>query len=161
MGWTGRAPAPNRSVNDRGHRSTRSTSPCPIRQPLQSHTRLASYGQEHPAFDRPRRQGGNRFAGKGRSRPDHSPARQCAAVPNRNRSWHGNALCGPRADCPWSRRKAGTARLCQTVPARPQERLPRCSCYFAQASKLGKAQFWPVADSRGKPPASRGSPGPC
>ena len=27
--------------------------------------------------------------------------------------------------------------------------------YFAQASKLGKAQFWPVADSRGKPPASQ------
>ena len=23
-----------------------------------------------------------------------SPARQCAAVPDRNRSWHGNALCG-------------------------------------------------------------------
>ena len=38
MGWTGRAPAPNRSENDRGHRNARSTSPCPIRQPLQSHT---------------------------------------------------------------------------------------------------------------------------
>ena len=36
MGWTGRAPAPNRSEDDRGLRSTRSTSPCPIRQPLQS-----------------------------------------------------------------------------------------------------------------------------
>src|SRR6476659_10107680 len=38
MGWTGRAPAPNRSEDDRGLRSTRSTSPCPIRQPLQSLT---------------------------------------------------------------------------------------------------------------------------
>ena len=34
MGWTGRAPAPNRSENVRGLRSTRSTSLCPIRQPL-------------------------------------------------------------------------------------------------------------------------------
>lgn len=32
---------------------------------------------------------------------------------------------------------------------------------FAQASKLGKAQFWPVADSRGKPPASRVGYCPC
>jgi hypothetical protein len=30
-------------------------------------------------------------------RPDRSPARQCAAVPDRNRSWHGHALCGSRA----------------------------------------------------------------
>ena len=28
------------------------------------------------------------------------------------------------------------------------------SRYFAQASKLGKAQFWSVANGRGKPPAS-------
>ena len=35
--------------------------------------------------------------GKGRSRPDHSPARQCAAVPDRDRSWHGDALCGSRS----------------------------------------------------------------
>jgi hypothetical protein len=39
MGWTGRAPAPNRSEDERGLRSTRSTSLCPIRQPLQSLTR--------------------------------------------------------------------------------------------------------------------------
>ena len=42
MGWTGRAPAPNRSEDDRGLRSTRSASLCPIRQPLQSFTPLAS-----------------------------------------------------------------------------------------------------------------------
>ena len=24
---------------------------------------------------------------------------QCAAVPDRNRSWHGDALCGSRAKC--------------------------------------------------------------
>jgi hypothetical protein len=29
------------------------------------------------------------------------------------------------------------------------------SRYFAQASKLGKAQFWPVANGRGKRPASQ------
>ncbi len=29
----------------------------------------------------------------------HGPARQCAAVPDRNRSWHGDALCGSRAKC--------------------------------------------------------------
>ena len=29
------------------------------------------------------------------------------------------------------------------------------SRYFAQASKLGKAHFWPVANGRGKPPASQ------
>jgi hypothetical protein len=29
------------------------------------------------------------------------------------------------------------------------------SRYFAQASKLGKAQFWPVANGRCKPPASQ------
>ena len=28
-----------------------------------------------------------------------SPTRQCAAVPDRNRSRHGDALSGPRADC--------------------------------------------------------------
>jgi len=28
-----------------------------------------------------------------------SPARQCAAVPDRSRSWHGDALCGSRAKC--------------------------------------------------------------
>src|SRR6478735_2280735 len=38
------------------------------------------YRQEHPAFDRPRRPGGNRFAGEDCPRPDRSPARQCAAV---------------------------------------------------------------------------------
>src|SRR6476620_10368479 len=54
------------------------------------------------------------------------PARQCAAVLDRNRSWHGDALCGSRARCARPRRKAGTARLFQTVPARPQERLQRC-----------------------------------
>jgi hypothetical protein len=37
MGWTGRAPAPNRSENVRGLRSTRSTSLC---QPPESHTPL-------------------------------------------------------------------------------------------------------------------------
>jgi hypothetical protein len=26
------------------------------------------------------------------ARGDHGPARQCAAVPDRNRSWHGDAL---------------------------------------------------------------------
>src|SRR5258705_2649963 len=36
MGWTGRAPAQNRSENERGLRSTRSTSLCPIRQPVES-----------------------------------------------------------------------------------------------------------------------------
>ena len=30
---------------------------------------------------------------------DRSPARQCAAVLDRNRSWHGDALCGSRARC--------------------------------------------------------------
>ena len=29
------------------------------------------------------------------------------------------------------------------------------SRYFAQAGKLGKARFWPVANGRGKPPASQ------
>jgi len=43
--------------------------------------------------------GGNRFAGEDCPRPDRSPARQCAAVPDRNRSWHGDALCGSRAEC--------------------------------------------------------------
>jgi predicted NBD/HSP70 family sugar kinase len=33
------------------------------------------------------------------SRPDRTSVRQCAAVPDRNRSWHGDALCGPRAKC--------------------------------------------------------------
>ena len=47
-----------------GGRSTRSTSPCPIRPPLQSLTPWHRYRQEHPAFDRPRRPGDNRFAGK-------------------------------------------------------------------------------------------------
>ena len=32
-------------------------------------------------------------------RPDRSPARQCAAVLDRNRSWHGDALRGSRAKC--------------------------------------------------------------
>ena len=27
------------------------------------------------------------------------PARQCAAELDRNRSWHGDALCGSRARC--------------------------------------------------------------
>jgi len=40
MGWTGRAPAPNGFRW--GLRSARSTSPCPIRQPLQSLTPLVS-----------------------------------------------------------------------------------------------------------------------
>jgi hypothetical protein len=35
------------------------------------------------------------------------------------------ALCSSRAKCARPRRKAGTARLFQTVPARPQERLQR------------------------------------
>jgi hypothetical protein len=30
MGWTGRAPAPNRSESERGLKSTRSTPPCPV-----------------------------------------------------------------------------------------------------------------------------------
>ena len=50
MGWTGRAPAPNRSEDDRGLRSTRSTSPCPIRQPLQSLTPLASIQARTPCI---------------------------------------------------------------------------------------------------------------
>ena len=29
--------------------------------------------------------------------PDRGPARQCSAVLDRNRSWHGDALCGSRA----------------------------------------------------------------
>jgi len=58
---------------------------------------ISVIGQEHPPFDRPRRQGGNRFAGEDRPRPDRSPARQCATVPDRNRSRHGDALCGSRA----------------------------------------------------------------
>ena len=29
--------------------------------------------------------------------PDRSPVRQCAAVPDRNRSWHGDALRRSRA----------------------------------------------------------------
>ena len=37
---------------------------------------------------------GNGFAGEDCPRPDRSPARQCAAVPNENRSWDGDALCG-------------------------------------------------------------------
>jgi len=50
MGWTGRAPAPNRSENVRGLRSTRSTSLCPIRQPPQSHTPLASIRARTPCI---------------------------------------------------------------------------------------------------------------
>ena len=33
--------------------------------------------------------------------PDRSPVRQCAALPDRNRGWHGDALCGSRAKCAW------------------------------------------------------------
>ena len=39
------------------------------RQPLQSREPWDRYRQEHPAFDRSRRQGGNRFAGEGCPRP--------------------------------------------------------------------------------------------
>ena len=44
-------------------------------------------------------EGRNRFAGEDCPRSDHGPARQYAAVPDRNRSWHGDALCGSRAKC--------------------------------------------------------------
>jgi len=50
MGWTGRAPAPNRSENKRGLKSTRSTSPCSIRPPLQAHTPLASIRARTPCI---------------------------------------------------------------------------------------------------------------
>jgi hypothetical protein len=36
---------------------------------------------------------------KGLSRPDRSAAYECAAVPDWYRGRHGDALCGPRADC--------------------------------------------------------------
>ena len=32
------------------------------------------------------------------SRPDWRPARECTAVPDRHRSWYGDALRSPRAD---------------------------------------------------------------
>jgi len=54
---------------------------------------------------------GNRHSGKGRSRPDRRTTCKRAAMPDRHRSRHGNALCCPRADCAWSRRKASTAGL--------------------------------------------------
>ena len=50
MGWTGRAPTPNHSEDDRRLRSTRSTSLCPIRQPLQSFTPLASIQVRTPCI---------------------------------------------------------------------------------------------------------------
>ena len=34
-----------------------------------------------------------------REKVARSPDRQCAAVPDRDRSWHGDALCGSRAKC--------------------------------------------------------------
>ena len=42
---------------------------------------------------------GQSSCGRDCPRPDHGPARQCAAVPDRNRSWHGDALSGSRAKC--------------------------------------------------------------
>ena len=56
--------APNGSQNSWGLRSTRSTSLCPIIQPLQSHTQLASIRARTPCICRPRREGGNRLAGE-------------------------------------------------------------------------------------------------
>ena len=50
----------------------RSTSQCPIRQPYSRTHDWHRYGQEHPAFDRPRRHGGTFFV---EGRPDRITAR--------------------------------------------------------------------------------------
>jgi hypothetical protein len=42
---------------------------------------------------------GQSLCGRRLPAADRSPARQCAAVPDRNRGWHGDALCGSRAKC--------------------------------------------------------------
>ena len=39
------------------------------------------------------------LARQARARPDCGTACECAALPNRHRGWHGDALCGPGAAC--------------------------------------------------------------
>src|SRR6266581_1823649 len=41
----------------------------------------------------PRCQGSSRLARQARARPDCGTACECAALPNRHRGWHGDALC--------------------------------------------------------------------
>src|ERR1700751_2957417 len=50
-----------------------------------------------------------------------SLARECAAMPDRDRGRHGNALCDPRTACPRPRRETSAAGLRQAFPADPQE----------------------------------------
>jgi hypothetical protein len=97
MGWTGRAPAPNDFAGGTEARGAHRHVPEDGNW-IGLHDRHR-YRQEHTAFGWPRCQGSSRLTREARAQPDCSTACECAALPNRHRGWHGDALCGPGAAC--------------------------------------------------------------
>src|SRR6476659_5810292 len=99
MGWTGRAPAPNRSEYERGawmheeHIAMSHKTAATV-----AHTIGIDTGKNTLHLIGLDDQGAIVLR-EDCPRPDHSPACQCAAVLDRNRGWHGDALCGSRAKC--------------------------------------------------------------
>src|SRR5580692_5121658 len=100
MGWTGRAPAPNRTENERGakkheeHIAMSHKTAAAVAQTIGIDTgkntlHLIGLDDKGAIVLREKIARGRIAA----------PARQCAAVLDRNRSWHGDALCGSRAKC--------------------------------------------------------------
>jgi hypothetical protein len=80
-----------------------------------------------------------------------SPEQQEKTVDLKNKFWDAAVAACPQA----SFRPACSQALPALTSLSAHAVNAGRSRYFAQASKLGKAQFWPVANGRGKPPASQ------